>query len=143
MLQVGSVLGHMTPTNVRLDLQTSTFEPLKQSHPSAELLDEPWFRMPYLSLPIPAQQIEEWEAALQGQCTADGNNEFVMPERNVFIPADFELVGSSSANCNGNGRANANGNVLGVKRAREASQVRAAVSAWLQTVRGPVLSCQR
>ena len=125
MLQVGSVLGHMTPSNLRLDLQSSSFETLKQSQPSAELSDEPWFKLPYASLPIPAQQMKQWEAALHRQSTAADDKEFVMPERNVYIPTDFELVGSSSANCNGTANANStsNGSVTGVKRVREASQV--------------------
>lgn len=149
MLQVGSVLGHMTPTNLRLDLQTSKFDTLRQSQPSAELSDEPWFKMPYLSLPIPEQQIKQWEAALHGPCAADEDKEFVMPERNVYIPTDFALVGSSSSNCNGNANAHANGNatgngsVTGVKRAREAAQVSILLSLMGQTMQNFEVHCQQ
>ncbi|KAK9797401.1 hypothetical protein WJX73_004607 [Symbiochloris irregularis] len=117
---VGSLLDHMTPANLRLDLQSSAFDTIMQSQASAELAHEPWFKLPYTSLPIPRQQVQQWQAALQGEAAGGDRETFVMPVRNVYIPTDFQLVGGGANHCNGD--AHANGGVVGVKRAREAAQ---------------------
>ncbi|KAL3144870.1 hypothetical protein ABBQ38_001970 [Trebouxia sp. C0009 RCD-2024] len=77
---VDSLLGHMTPSNVRVDVQTSSFSSTK----GADIQQEPWFGMPYASSPIPPELLHLW-------ATAPPSPELQLPPKNDFIPTDFAL----------------------------------------------------
>lgn len=70
----------MTPSNVRLDLQTSNFS--TEIYPKTER--EPWFDVPYVTKPIPEALLEQWGSQAPG-------SDLALPPKNNFIPTDFTL----------------------------------------------------
>ncbi|KAK9915769.1 hypothetical protein WJX75_003936 [Coccomyxa subellipsoidea] len=92
---VGDLLDRMTPTSARFDLQTSAFTELVEqqslsSQPGIISSTEPWFELPYMSLPLPSELIRSWEelseAMMQG---------LSLPPHNHYIPTDFTLRSAS------------------------------------------------
>lgn len=60
------------------------------SWPTAALLlaqasTEPWFDIPYVEAPIPAELLDGWAAA------KGGGGDLALPQRNMFIATDFSL----------------------------------------------------
>ena len=76
----------MTPSNVRIDLQTSSFS----TDASPSIQREPWFDVPYLTKPISDDLLEQWS------CQAAGP-ELALPPKNNFIPTDFALRSDDTA----------------------------------------------
>lgn len=79
-MQVSQLLDHMIPSNVRIDLQTSSFS--TEAYPKAER--EPWFDVPYVTKPIPTAVLEQWASQAPG-------SDLALPPKNSFIPTDFTL----------------------------------------------------
>ena len=66
---------------------------------------EPWFDIPYVEAPIPAELIDQWAAA------KGGGGDLALPQRNEFIATDFSLRcedGGDGAAAQSNGAARAN-----------------------------------
>ncbi len=97
-LQVTKLLGQMTPTNVRVDVQTSSFSTTADS----PVQQEPWFGMPYITKPIPEELLSQW-----GSSTL--NPELQLPPHNDFLPTDFSLRSDDTATASTSGGASANG----------------------------------
>jgi len=85
-MQVNKLLGQMTPSNVRVDVQTSSFSNI----PDSPVQQEPWFGMPYISRPIPEEILTQWESA-------SVTPELQLPPHNSFIPTDFSLRSDDTA----------------------------------------------
>lgn len=85
-LQVDKLLGQMTPSNVRVDVQTSSFS----SSPDSPAQQEPWFGMPYTNQPISEKILSQWESPTI-------NSELQLPPHNDFIPTDFSLRSDDTA----------------------------------------------
>lgn len=79
-MQVSELLEHMTPSNVRLDLQTSNFS--TEIYPKTQR--EPWFDVPHITKPIPEPLLEQWASQSPG-------SDLALPPKNNFIPTDFTL----------------------------------------------------
>ena len=77
----------------------------------AQASTEPWFDIPYVEAPIPAELLDKWAAA-QG-----GGGDLALPQRNEFIATDFSLRcedGGDGAAAHSNGAARAdNGSANG------------------------------
>ncbi|KAK9808961.1 hypothetical protein WJX72_007074 [[Myrmecia] bisecta] len=85
---VQSLLDRLTPSEMRIDLQTSAFEQLKATwagKAGSTQSVEPWFDLPYMQLDVPKELLEEWSAG-----TAS-SPDLVLPPRNQYIPSDFSL----------------------------------------------------
>lgn len=76
----------MTPSNVRVDVQTSSFGGTN----GADIQQEPWFGMPYATSPIAPELLNLW-------ATAPPSSELQLPPKNDFIPTDFSLRGDATA----------------------------------------------
>ena len=85
-MQVNKLLGQMTPSNVRVDVQTSSFSNI----PDSPVQQEPWFGMPYISRRIPEEILTQWESA-------SVTPELQLPPHNSFIPTDFSLRSDDTA----------------------------------------------
>jgi len=85
-MQVNMLLGQMTPSNVRVDVQTSSFSNI----PDSPVQQEPWFGMPYISRRIPEEILTQWESA-------SVTPELQLPPHNSFIPTDFSLRSDDTA----------------------------------------------
>ena len=84
-LQVEELLDCMQPAAVRLDLQTSAFDQLKQhGQPSTE----PWFDVPFAQCPVPAACLAAWQEAWESRSP---RADLALPPRNEFLPSDFSL----------------------------------------------------
>ena len=84
-LQVEELLDCMQPAAVRLDLQTSDFDELKQhGRPSTE----PWFDVPFAQCPVPAACLAAWQDAWDSKTP---RADMALPPRNEFLPSDFSL----------------------------------------------------
>ena len=84
-LQVEELLDCMQPSAVRLDLQTSAFDQLKQhGRPSTE----PWFGVPFAQCPVPAACLAAWQDAWDSKSPCA---DMALPPRNEFLPSDFSL----------------------------------------------------
>lgn len=80
------LLDHMTPSNVRVDVQTSSFS----SVTDAGVQQEPWFGMPYVTNPIAARLLTHWGSSPPAP-------ELQLPPHNNFIPTDFSLRSDDTA----------------------------------------------
>ncbi|CAL8470131.1 g9673 [Coccomyxa elongata] len=96
---VTDLLERMTPASARFDLQTSAFTDILEkqnvvSQPGASSGIEPWFELPYVSVPLSPELVKSWEepseAMIQG---------LSLPPPNHYIPTDFSLR-SSTADAN-------------------------------------------
>ena len=85
--QVTSLLGHMTPSNVRVDVQTSSFSSMADASAQQQ---EPWFGLPYITNPIDSALLSQW-----GSHTP--SPELHLPPQNNFIPTDFSLRSDDTA----------------------------------------------
>lgn len=85
-MQVNKLLDQMTPSNVRVDVQTSSFSNL----PDSPVQHEPWFGMPYISRPVPEEILAQWGSA-------PVTPELQLPPHNNFIPTDFSLRSDDTA----------------------------------------------
>lgn len=80
----------MTPSAVRLDLQTHTFEACQASAAAAMAPStlasgqEPWFGFPFVHAALPGELIDAWSSAAPSQ-------DVQLPPRNNYIPSDFAL----------------------------------------------------
>ncbi|KAL0048825.1 hypothetical protein WJX82_000128 [Trebouxia sp. C0006] len=83
---VNQLLDQMTPSNVRVDVQTSSFSNI----PDGPVQQEPWFGMPYISRPIPEKILAQWGSASVPA-------ELQLPPHNNFIPTDFSLRSDDTA----------------------------------------------
>ena len=105
-LQVEELLDWMHPAAVRLDLQTSAFDQLKQhGRPSTE----PWFGVPFAQCPVPAACLAAWQDAWESKSP---RADMALPPRNEFLPSDFSLRSEgrgSSGRPHVNGAAAVNG----------------------------------
>lgn len=105
-LQVEELLDCMHPAAVRLDLQTSAFDQLKQhGRPSTE----PWFGVPFAQCPVPAACLAAWQDAWESKSP---RADMALPPRNEFLPSDFSLRSEgrgSSGRPHVNGAAAVNG----------------------------------
>ena len=50
--------------------------------------EEPWFEIPYVAAPIPAELLEAWGSA------GGSSGELALPQRNEYIATDFSLRGA-------------------------------------------------
>ena len=105
-LQVEELLDCMQPAAVRLDLQTSNFDELKQhGRPSTE----PWFDVPFAQCPVPAACLAAWQDAWESRSP---RADMALPPHNEFLPSDFSLRSDdrgSSGQPHANGAAAVNG----------------------------------
>ena len=76
----------MTPSNVRVDVQTSSFS----SMTGADTQQEPWFGMPYVSSHIAPALLTQWGSTPPAP-------ELQLPPKNDFIPTDFSLRSDGTA----------------------------------------------
>ena len=76
----------MTPTNVRVDVQTSSFS----SMTGTDIQQEPWFGMPYATSPIAPELLKQWGAT-------PPSPDLQLPPKNDFIPTDFSLRSDDTA----------------------------------------------
>ena len=104
-LQVGELLGHMIPSNVRVDVQTSSFSSISD----ASVQQEPWFGMPYISNPIPAETLSQWESSSLSP-------ELQLPPQNDFLPTDFTLRSDDTATATTSGGDSTSANGQGSTR---------------------------
>ncbi|KAL4440115.1 hypothetical protein ABPG75_003116 [Micractinium tetrahymenae] len=85
---VTELLQGMTPDAVRLDLCTRGYEEAKQAVlgglAGAQEGREPWFDFPYVEAPLPAELRQSWAAA-------PPSADIALPQRNDFLPTEFEL----------------------------------------------------
>ena len=77
----------MTPSNVRVDVQTSSFSSIVDASAQQQ---EPWFGMPYVTNPIDEALLTQW-----GSDPAPA--ELQLPPQNDFIPTDFSLRSDDTA----------------------------------------------
>ena len=83
---MGTLLAQMTPSNVRVDVQTSSFS----SMAGADTQQEPWFGVPYVSSPISPALLTQWGST-------PPSPELQLPPKNDFIPTDFSLRSDDTA----------------------------------------------
>lgn len=76
----------MTPSNIRVDVQSSSFSSM--SGPDTQ--QEPWFGMPYVSSPIAPALLTQWGST-------PPSPELQLPPKNDFIPTDFSLRSDDTA----------------------------------------------
>eukprot|EP00897_Mesotaenium_endlicherianum_P006836 jgi/Mesen1/6180/ME000032S05470 len=91
---ISRVLNCLTPGNMRVDLVTKPFDVA-----AAGVQREPWFGVPYLEQPLPAELLERWAHP------ASIDPALKLPPVNEFIPRDFSLRadGASRAGAGGGG----------------------------------------
>lgn len=98
---INELLGIMSPSAARLDVQTKAYEQCKGSLlvDANSLVDrhfcrtgvEPWFEIPFVEVQIPDSLLQSWAAAVP---SAD----LALPPQNSYIPSDFSLVHKFSKN---------------------------------------------
>lgn len=76
----------MTPGNVRIDVQTSSFSALAEG----PVQQEPWFGMPYITKPISEGLLTQWGSTPPPP-------ELRLPPQNDFLPTDFSLRSDETA----------------------------------------------
>ena len=115
------MLDRLTPGNLRLDLQTSSFDAIQGQVKTAPQI-EPWFQLPYLHLPIPPDSLQQWQATLNSSDAASWGS-FAMPQCNGYVPTDFDLVPDGSLGITSSfrhrGDEESNGTSVGAKRTRD------------------------
>ena len=77
----------MTPNNVRVDVQTSSFSSITDASAQQQ---EPWFSMPYVTNPIDEALLTQWGST-------PPSAELQLPPQNDFIPTDFSLRSDDTA----------------------------------------------
>jgi nardilysin len=75
---VSEILGYFTPSNMRVEVQSSNFKDEDFS------LNEPWFNFPYS-----AEKLDQ--EALERLGTFSGVAGLGLPDRNEFLPSDFSI----------------------------------------------------
>lgn len=112
-----SILDYISPSNLRLDLQTSSFDAHKDQLGASSPAVEPWFKLPYILQPIPAAQLQDWQR-LSHSAEPSAWQGFAMPPQNAYIPTDFQLVDEQHAQHSA-AEAPKLANGAGVKRSRD------------------------
>lgn len=89
--QIRSLLAEMTPSTVRVDLQTTAFDsvnaaalPNATGHPTPGR--EPWFGFDFVTFDLQPALLQQW-------ASPSISPELALPPPNTFIATDFALVG--------------------------------------------------
>ena len=85
------IVAHLIPENFNYYIGSQKLSTESKNIYGPQLIEnEPWYDTPFANLEIPQADIDSWKAV-------NVDEELTLPERNVFIPENFELLDSSTA----------------------------------------------